>query len=153
MKHVQKFGRLLALTGCMISVSACSIFSDEEDMVENSVPTTIEDRTATLGFNGYLWRAALDTSSKFPIAQIDTNSGIINSEWMTDGNAPNERTRVTIYILDKALRADAVRIEVFRQELKEGNWVNAPVQASTALRLEEALLERARELRIRSIEK
>ncbi len=139
----------------IFSLSACGTVGSlfESDEATGGVSeASLQDQTVTLGFNGYLWRAALDTTSKFPIQQVDSRAGIINSDWMTTPDAPEERIRVTVYILDKNLRADAVRVEVFRQVLNEGNWVAAPVQAGTALKLEEAILVRARELRIRTLD-
>jgi hypothetical protein len=53
-----------------------------------------------------------------------------------------------VYILSRALRADGIRAAVFRQELAGATWVDAPVAPSTSTDLENAILTRARQLRI-----
>ena len=60
---------------------------------------------------------------------------------------PAERVKVTVTILDRDLRADALRVTASRQTLQNGQWVDAPVTAATVQRLEEIILTRARDLR------
>ena len=67
-------------------------------------------------------------------------------------DAPTERLKVSAFILDKSLRADAVKVVVIKQELADGIWIDASVRAGTSLQIENTILTRARELRIRSIE-
>jgi hypothetical protein len=59
--------------------------------------------------------------------------------------------KVTIYILDRRLRADGIRIAVFRQTRSNEGWVDAAVNADTANKLEDAILTRARELRLAAV--
>ena len=54
---------------------------------------------------------------------------------------------MTATILDRDLRADALRVAASRQVLTRGIWVDAPVSAATVQRLEEIILTRARDLR------
>ncbi|HIF61330.1 MAG TPA: DUF3576 domain-containing protein, partial [Rhodospirillales bacterium] len=65
----------------------------------------------------------------------------------------NERFKMNIYILDRTLRADGIRVSVFRQ-IKAGNniWQDAAVQPGTSIKLEDAILTRARQFR-RSVAK
>jgi predicted small lipoprotein YifL len=104
-------------------------------------------RVTTIGVNAYLWRAALDTLSFMPMAQVDSNGGVIVTEWHTDPRAPTERLKVSVTILDAELRADAVRVATARQIQQNGQWVDAAVQASTNQKLEEIILQKARDLR------
>ena len=55
--------------------------------------------------------------------------------------------KVTVTILDQDLRADAVRVAALRQINQGGQWVAAPVRASTVQKLEDVILTRARDLR------
>ena len=55
--------------------------------------------------------------------------------------------KVTVTILDRDLRADALRIGASRQVAQSGGWVDAPVQAATVQRLEDIILTKARDLR------
>ena len=104
-------------------------------------------QTTTIGVNAYLWRAALETLSFAPVAQADSAGGVIVTDWYANPAAPSERVKVTATILDRDLRADALRVAASRQVLQGGQWVEAPVAAATVQRLEEIILTRARDLR------
>lgn len=104
-------------------------------------------KVTTIGVNAYLWRAALDTLSFAPMAQVDSNGGVLVTDWYTDRRAPSERVKVTVAILDQDLRADALRVAASRQINQAGQWVDAPVAAATVQKLEEVILTRARDLR------
>ena len=104
-------------------------------------------QTTTIGVNSYLWRAALETLSFAPVAQADSAGGVIVTDWYANPAAPSERVKVTATILDRDLRADALRVAASRQVLQGGQWVEAPVAAATVQRLEEIILTRARDLR------
>jgi len=106
-----------------------------------------------IGVNSFLWRASLDTISFMPLASADPFGGVIITDWHTPPEAPGERVKVTIYILGRDLRADGVRAAVFRQDRDaSGNWVDAKVEQKTAIDLENAILTRARQLRIAGLQ-
>jgi len=101
--------------------------------------------------NGFLWRASLDTMSFLPLNSADPFGGVIITDWYSPPETPSERFKVQIYILDRQLRADGLRVTVFRQ-VRDSNdgWINAEVSPETAAELENAILTRARQLRIES---
>ena len=105
---------------------------------------------AGLSVNAYLWRATLDTLSFMPLASADPFGGTIITEWYTPASANNERFRAQAYVLGRQLRSDGVRVQVFRQTLDRGQWVDSPVSAATNSDLEDKVLARARELRSQS---
>ena len=104
-------------------------------------------KTTQIGVNAYLWKAALDTLSFMPLLQSDSNGGVIVTDWYVNPNQPAERMKMTVTIFDADLRADAVRVSPQRQVLNNGNWVDQPVLASTAQKLEDIILTKARDLR------
>lgn len=104
-------------------------------------------KVTTIGVNAYLWRAALDTVSFAPIAQTDSNGGVIVTDWHVNPNLTSERVKITVAILDQDLRADALRVSVQRQVSQGGQWVDAPVEAATVQKLEDIILTKARDLR------
>ncbi|HEY0281420.1 MAG TPA: DUF3576 domain-containing protein, partial [Rhizomicrobium sp.] len=59
-----------------------------------------------------------------------------------------QRMKVTVYILDRHLRADGIRVAVFRQIRNGESWIDAPVASDTATKLTDAILTRAREMRL-----
>lgn len=102
---------------------------------------------AGVGVNSLLWRASLDTISFMPLVSADPFGGVIITDWYTPPATPDERFKVNVYILGRALRADGVRASVFRQQNQGGTWIDAPVALNTATDLENAILTRARQLR------
>lgn len=104
---------------------------------------------AGVAVNSYLWHASLDTMSFMPIASADPFGGTIITDWYSPRNTPNERFKVNIFILNRELRADGVRVTVFRQ-IKDpnGQWTDAPVDPKTNHDLENSILTRARQLRL-----
>jgi hypothetical protein len=101
-----------------------------------------------IGVNNLLWRASLDTVSFMPLVSADPFGGVIITDWYTPPSAPDERFKINIYILGRALRADGLRASVFRQQMQSGTWVDAPVALNTATDLENAILTRARQMRL-----
>lgn len=104
-------------------------------------------KVTTIGVNAYLWRAALETISFMPLLQTDSNGGVIVTDWYVNPNSPGERMKLTVTVLDQDLRADALRVAASRQVAQNGQWVDAPVQASTVQKLEDIILTKARDLR------
>ncbi len=109
-------------------------------------------QVTTIGVNSYLWRASLDALSFMPLLQADSSGGVIITDWYANPGNPGERMKVTVSILDRDLRADALRVAASRQIAQGGTWVDAPVQAATVQKLEEIILTRARDLRRSAIE-
>ncbi|MBL4908117.1 MAG: DUF3576 domain-containing protein [Sneathiella sp.] len=102
-----------------------------------------------IGVNGYLWRASLDTLSFMPLTSADPFGGVIITDWYTPPESPGERFKVTVYILDRRLRADGIRVSAFKQNLDTtNNWIPVELTPKTVINLENAILTRARELRI-----
>lgn len=103
---------------------------------------------AGIGVNAYLWRASLDTVSFLPVASADPFGGVIITDWYSPAETPDERFKLNVYILDRQLRADGVRVAVFREKRQGDEWVSAQVADDTASQLEDAILTRARQLRV-----
>jgi hypothetical protein len=85
-----------------------------------------------------------------PLASEDPYGGVIITDWYSAPQTPDERMKLTIYILDRRLRADGIRVSVFRQTRSATGWTDAQVNPDTATKLEDAILTRARELRLAS---
>jgi predicted small lipoprotein YifL len=133
------------LMGAMLSLTACG--HKKERPKADLAAATI----TTIGVNSYLWRATLDTVGFMPLLQTDSNGGVILTDWYANPNAPGERMKLTVSILDKELRADALQVGASRQVLQGGQWIDQPVQAATTQKIEEIILTRARDLRQRAL--
>jgi hypothetical protein len=110
---------------------------------------TAPEAGSGIGVNSFLWRATLDTISFMPLASADPFGGVIITDWYSPPATPEERFKVNIFILGRQLRADGVRAAVFRQgRTADGGWVDQTVDKSTQTDLENAILTRARQLRV-----
>jgi hypothetical protein len=115
---------------------------DKKDNSANAGP-------AGVGVNSYLWRATLDTVSFMPLASADPFGGVIITDWYSPAQTPTERFKVNVFILGRELRADGVRCTVFRQKRDaNGQWADAPVDQKTGPDIENAILTRARQMRL-----
>ena len=103
---------------------------------------------ASIGVNGYLWRATLDTISFMPIVQADSAGGVIVTDWYANPSKTAERYRMNVFIRGRVLRADAIKVEVFKQAKKAGEWVDVEVTKVTETSLEDTILTKARSLRV-----
>lgn len=107
---------------------------------------------AGIGVNSYLWQASLQTVAFMPLASADPYGGVINTDWYTNPEKPDERFKVTIYILDTRLRADGLTVSVFKQTKgADGNWVDSNTSSQTQVDFENAILTKARQLRLSNI--
>lgn len=143
--RTSKFLVVPALAAALVGLSGCGHHREQPraDLAASNI--------TTIGVNGYLWRATLDTVGFMPLLQTDSNGGVIVTDWYANPNAPGERMKLTVAILDKDLRADALQVGASRQVMQGGQWVDQPVQAATTQKIEEIILTRARDLRQRAI--
>ena len=131
----------VAISGAAIALAGCTSGGGS-----TSTRAVVEEVSG--GVNPYLWRASLDTLSFLPIETADSIGGLINYDWQSFESLPGERVKATVFILDTRLRADGVKVSVFRQRKDEnGDWVDADVSQDTAIQLENQILSRARSLR------
>lgn len=93
-----------------------------------------------------LWNATHDTLSFLPIASEDMTAGFVVTDWYSPRGKSNERLRITIYILSRALRANSLSVRIEREESSPGGWKPAPVAQQTVTDLENAILQRARQI-------
>ncbi|MGI9169322.1 MAG: DUF3576 domain-containing protein [Caulobacteraceae bacterium] len=107
---------------------------------------------AAIGVNSYLWRATLDTLAFMPLASADPYGGVVITDWYANPEKPDERFKATVYILDSRLRADGLNVTVFKEISNgAGGWTPAPTADQTSTDIENAILTRARQLRLSNL--
>lgn len=108
-----------------------------------------------LAVNPFLWRAALETVDFLPLQSVDSNGGVIITDWATKPNDPTERIKASVYIFGTSLSPEAVDVKIFRQKRAEkaGDWVDMNVQDATTRQIEDAILTRARSLKVAASQK
>jgi hypothetical protein len=107
-----------------------------------------EGGSGKIGVNSFLWRASLDTLSFMPFVSADPFGGVIITDWYEDPKTPGERFKANVLILDKTLRADGVKVTLFKQKLTGSNWRDQKVDSKLERTLEDTILTRARQLKI-----
>jgi hypothetical protein len=150
------FSRVAAaavLASALIGLGGCSIFGSSTANTSTTSSADIgPEENGALGVNAYLWRASLDTLSFLPLVSADPYGGVIITDWYANPDKKDERMKATVYILDTRLRADGVSAAVFRETLANGVWTTAPVSPDTNVALENAILSKARQLRLSSLQ-
>lgn len=104
-----------------------------------------------IGVNIYLWRAALESVAFMPITQADSNGGVITTDWYSNPAQPDERVRANVLILGKTLRADALKVTLFKQVRKNGVWTDEPIAKATVTALEDTILTKARAIKVQTL--
>ncbi len=144
----------LGIAGVMalgLGLSGCGWFGgdDRDDVIKER--TLAAENLNTIGVNAYLWQASLNTLSFMPMADVDSQGGVIISDWFTNPTDQTERSKVTVYVLDKMLRADAIKVNVFKQRLRDGHWVDDADTATAAKDVADAILIEARRIRLSQV--
>ena len=144
----------LVISTAMASVllTACGTFGIGKSTAEKNARAVSEAQAPNMGVNSFLWRASLETLNFMPLAQVDPFGGVIVTDWYASAEAPNERFKANVYILDTNLRADALKTSIFKQTRSAGGWQDATVDADTARQIENSILTRARQLYIATVD-
>ncbi len=102
--------------------------------------TNSSDPNTTVEVNKYLWQASLEVLDFLPIQSVDPFSGVIVTGYGTPPGG-GRAYRATIYVQDPALDARSLKVALMSKA--------GPVDPATARAVEDAILTRARQLRIR----
>ncbi len=105
--------------------------------------------SVSLNINPFIWQASLDIlSSTIPLASVDSNSGIIITDWYNVKGNENERIKISILVSTQELRADGVKVSVFKQVLRSNSWKNVNVNSNIAQKLERKIISKAGSLQL-----
>jgi len=129
---------LAALTGC--GGNGFLGFGGSAATAESATRQAARSRGAeSVAVNRYLWAASLDVLSFLPVQSVDPFTGVIV---MGPGTPPggSRAYRATVYISDPALDARSLNVA-----LQTGG---GPASVETTRAIEDAILSRARQLRI-----
>ena len=156
-------GRILSVTlGTALLLSACSN-SKTVSVEEPEGPVSIltgkpggiklsqfgkKDQSGnSLPVNALLWRAALDIASFVPLDDVDTFGGSIVTEWHQPKATPDQRLKLTMFVVGRELRSDAITVRAYIQNRLGTEWIDAGRDETLGRKLENLILTRARELR------
>ena len=123
---------MLALTACEGISRERADAEDPEERMKNSNGKLFGDinllggqsdpnENNGIGVNGFLWRASLDTLSFLPLTSADPFGGVIITDWYARRRkARLSASRSRSIFSGRELRADGVRVAVFRQKREDG---------------------------------
>ncbi len=100
-----------------------------------------DDPNTTVEVNKYIWNATLEVLNFLPIESVDPFTGVIVTGYGTPPGG-GRAYRATAYIQDPALDARSLKLAL---QTRGGG----PVSRETARAVEDAILTRARQLRVR----
>ena len=106
--------------------------------------------TYGMPINTYLWRGALETISFMPLNSADPIGGTILTDWYSTSNNENERCKLNIFITGNQLKTQNLKVTSFCQEFKNQKWINKAVNESNNLKIENAILNQAKKIRLQS---
>ena len=97
-----------------------------------------------MSVNPYLWQASLEIlSSTMPLSSVDSSSGIIITDWYNLKSKNNERVKISVLINSIELRADGVRVSIFKQVKNANTWNTAEVNPKIIKSLERKIIKQA----------
>ena len=94
-----------------------------------------------------LWQATHDALHFAGVNAEDPLTGVIETKWYSPPDKPDERLRVTVFILSRALRSDSLAVTVEREVRQpDGAWRKTPVAQEVVSGIDNDILLRARHL-------
>ena len=142
--------RIVSIVLCALLVTACghlarlNPFPANDDTVETAEPaqvaaSTPADAPAQVDVNRYLWAASLDVLSFLPIQTVDPFTGVIVTGYGTPPGG-TRAYRATVQVRSASLTAQSLSLSL--------NSRSGPVSLETQTAVEDAILTRARQLRL-----
>jgi hypothetical protein len=135
--------RLITGGGLLGNKASFSFLGNEKN---NSSQTS----SVGLPINPYLWKASLEIIDFMPLSSTDPFAGIIITDWYNDENNLGERCKLNIFVKGKDLKTDNLKVSSFCQTLNDNQWVNKPSVNEDNTRIENAILNKAKKLRLTS---
>ena len=128
-----------------------SISGSSEQGINLTELMSRKENGAGLPINALLWRASIDIASTLPLQDIDALAGTVITDWYQLDENSNDRIKLAIFVLDRELRSDGIRVIVYLQKRNGGIWSDYGTDREMGLNLEELILTRAREIRASSV--
>jgi len=97
-----------------------------------------------MSVNPYLWQASLEIlSSTMPLSSVDSSSGIIITDWYNLKSKNNERVKISVLINSIELRADGIKVSIFKQIKNANTWNSSKVNPNIIQSLERKIIKKA----------
>lgn len=136
----------LVTGGGMLGKKGLFTFGEQKNEDEQTISST----TIGMPINAYLWRASIETINFMPLSSTDPFAGTIITDWFTSEKNIEERCKLNIFILGQELKTQNLKVLSFCQTLKNNQWVNISSDEENNIRLENAILNKAKKLKLKS---
>lgn len=155
--NLSRFNKIGLAVACVLMVASCSVFRNGKVDKNHNVPSGREfspspdsqglfdafsGKESNVKVNRFLWSASLDVLSFLPVQTADPFTGVISTGF---GRPPGggQAYRATVLITDPALDARSLKVALQSQR--------GPVSDATQRAVEDAILARARQMRINAV--
>ena len=85
-----------------------------------------------------------------PLSSADPVGGTIITDWYSTTENQNERCKLNIFIMGTRLNVENLKVTSFCQEFKNQIWVNKKIDKENNVKIENAILNKAKKLKIQS---
>ena len=138
--RLQTGGGLLGKGGLSLS----GILNNDSEIDSGNI------NTVSMSVNAFLWRGALETIDFMPLSSADPVGGTIITDWYSTTDNKNERCKLNIFILGSKLSTENLKVTSFCQEFDDPVWLNKKIDLENNIKIENAILNKAKKLRLRS---
>jgi hypothetical protein len=103
--------------------------------------------------NVYLWDATVEILSQSPILIKNQDEGVVSTDWYSNKDNPNESSKITVRISGDVISPESIHIEHALRIMKNGRWLESEASPKIITETESCIINRARELYIKSKER
>ena len=131
--------------GGLLGKGGISVGNVLNNNTENTSTTTI-----SMAVNPFLWKAALETIDFMPLSSADQIGGTIITDWYSTTENSKERCKLNVFITGKKLTTENLKVRSFCQKFKDQTWVNKVVDQENNVKIENAILNKAKKIKLQS---
>ena len=95
----------------------------------------------------------MEVASIAPLISTDAFGGTILTEWYEDPKIKGKRIKIAVFVKSRELRSDGINVKVYIQEKNNENSAKIIHDKKLALQIEEIILNKARDLRLKNTQK
>ena len=120
------------------------------DVLNNNNENNNSFASLSMPISPFLWKGALETIDFMPLSSADPIGGTIITDWYSTADNQNERCKLNIFISGKNLKTENLKVTSFCQEFRNNLWVNKKIDEQNNIKIENAILNKAKKLRLQS---
>lgn len=92
-----------------------------------------------------VFETALDKLSFMPLASVDSNAGVIITDWYGI-NDNQDRIKINIRVINQTLEDNSINVTMFQQKFDGSKWVDTTTDGMQSEKIKNSILDDARKL-------